>query len=120
MCRGWGETEEKDSPSVLVGDKFHKQRNLLTRLVLAAQDEPTSTLAHQILQVHVEALTGFSHIYHPDGLNTTSPTIFRLCPYSSLWEQERQLELTVPRTEDRSEASQGQGPANGSTSGHVL
>ena len=24
-----------------------------------------------ILKVYIEALTGFSHVYHPDGLNTT-------------------------------------------------
>lgn len=53
--------KRKAGPSTLGGDKFSKQADLLMRLVLGTQDEPTSTPVHQILKVHVEALTGFSH-----------------------------------------------------------
>lgn len=57
---------------MLEDDRFNMQGNLLMRLILGAQDEQTSRLAHQMLKVHVEALTGFSHIYCSDGLKTTS------------------------------------------------
>lgn len=51
--------------SILVGGRFHKQRNLCTRLVLGG------CRVDRILKVYTEALTGFSHVVTPDGLNST-------------------------------------------------
>lgn len=57
--------------SRLVDSRFHKQENLHMRLVLdfckmTRFPHPPAT----IFKIYTEALTGFSHIYHPDGLNT--------------------------------------------------
>ena len=59
--------------SRLVGGRFNNQRNLLhMRLVIDGPKRSRSpyTLT-RILKVYIEALTGFSHITNPDGLNNT-------------------------------------------------
>ena len=58
--------------SKLVGSSSNKQRNLYTRLVLGSCKMSKSL--HQstrMLKVYIEALTRFSHIHSPDGLNNT-------------------------------------------------
>lgn len=58
--------------SRLVGSGLKKQGNLLMRLVLGNWKMNTSS--HQptrILKVYVEALSGLSHVYRPDGLENT-------------------------------------------------
>lgn len=58
--------------SRLVDSRFNKQGNLLTRLVLASLKTKRSLyLPTKILKIYVEAFTGFSHVYHPDGLYNT-------------------------------------------------
>ena len=69
---GQGKTEQEADYSRLVGGRFNKQGNLLRRL--ASGGHKTSGSPHplaRILHVCIKALTGFSHIYHPDGLNNT-------------------------------------------------
>lgn len=46
------------------------KRTYIWGLCWRSQDEQISEPACRILQVCVEALTGISHIYGPDGLNT--------------------------------------------------
>lgn len=58
--------EEKGIP--LQTDSFNKQRNL-TRFILGSA-RWVDLCTQQNLQVYIEALTGFSYVYHPDGLNT--------------------------------------------------
>lgn len=70
--KGKERPQEEADVSGLVGGRFNKQRNLHTRLGLGGRK--TSTALHsptRILKVYIEALTGFSHIYHPESLNTT-------------------------------------------------
>lgn len=55
-----------------VGGRFNKPGNLLTRLVLGGRKTNRSShLPARILKVYRKALTGFSHVHHPDGLNNT-------------------------------------------------
>lgn len=66
--------EDKEGPknredhSRLVGGKFNKQRSLHTRLLLGGHKISGSPRPPEVC---VENLTGFSHIYSPDGLNST-------------------------------------------------
>ena len=72
MCRGLRQTEKRGRLLQMVGCRFNKQGNLHMRLVLG--NHKVSRPPHlpaRILKVYTEALTGFSHIYHPHGLNTT-------------------------------------------------
>lgn len=72
----------------------------------------------RILKVYIEDLTGFSHVYYPDGLNDTllsqvyvlvmAPTVGRV---GSTY---------IPRTGRRGGASDCPCPTQGSTVGHVL
>ena len=58
--------------SRLVGGRFNKQVNLHMRLVLGSCNMSRSLHSPaRILKVYTEALTGFSHIFSPDGLNNT-------------------------------------------------
>lgn len=55
----------------MVDGRFNKQENL-TRPVLGGHK--TSRCLHPptiILKIYIEALTGFGHVYGPDGLNNT-------------------------------------------------
>ena len=55
-----------------VDGSFNKQGNLHTRLILGGWKMSRSThLPARILKVYTKDLTGFSHIYHPEGLNST-------------------------------------------------
>lgn len=57
--------------SRLIDGKFNKQGDLLMKLILGGHKMSRSPhpLA-RILNIYIEALTGFSLIYSPDGLNT--------------------------------------------------
>lgn len=58
--------------SRLVGGRFHKQGNLSTKLRLGCLKMGRSLhLSMRILEVYIEALTGFSYMYYPEGLNHT-------------------------------------------------
>lgn len=69
-------------PFFWVGASFYKQTNLHIRFVLGSCK--TSRSPHQptkILEVYIESLSGFSFVYHPDGLNTQYHiTVSKLCP----------------------------------------
>ena len=58
--------------SRMAGGRFNKQGNWHTRLILGSrkrcrfQHPPT-----RILKAYIETLTGFSHVFSPDGLNNT-------------------------------------------------
>ena len=66
-------TKEEADHSRWVGGSSQEQENLHTRLVLDGcmmhRSLPPPT---EILGIYIGALLGFSHIYYPDGLNTTS------------------------------------------------
>ena len=72
--------EDKDKPkkevwylptSRLVGGRFNKQGDLIARLDLGScKTSRSSHLNIRILKVYIEALTGFSHVYCLDGLNS--------------------------------------------------
>ena len=58
--------------SKLVGGRFNKQGNLFTTLVLGGGKMTRSPYPRtRILKVYIEVLTGFSHIFSPDGFNST-------------------------------------------------
>lgn len=66
------ETMEEGSPLQIAGGRFNKKGNLHTRLFLSTHKVSRSLyLSARIVKVYTEALTGFSHIYHPDDLNDT-------------------------------------------------
>lgn len=57
----------------MVSGRFSKKENLHVRLVLDRHKmtkflHPPAT----IINIYIAVLTGFSHIYHPDGLSDTS------------------------------------------------
>ena len=67
----WRLKKEADR-SWLVGGSFNKQGNLRKKLILGCWKMNRSPHPPiRILRVYTEALTGFSHIYHPDGPNNT-------------------------------------------------
>ena len=72
VCRGQGETKEADH-SRLEGGSFNKTGNIHMRLILADCIVRTD----QNLKIYIEALTGFSHFFSPDGLNCS--LLFQLC-----------------------------------------
>lgn len=58
----------------LLGGKFNKQGNLWGFCRVTARHGGLCTVsapAHQNRKVYVETLTGFSHLFSPDGLNNT-------------------------------------------------
>ena len=63
--------QEADHPRLVRGG-FNKQGNLNMRLVLGGYKMSRSPhpLA-RTLKVYIEVLTGFSHVYCPDGLSNT-------------------------------------------------
>lgn len=67
VLRAQGKTEERGSHSRTEGGRFSKQGNLHTRVVLGSRKMSVSLTGLPHLKVYVEALTGFSHIFHPDG-----------------------------------------------------
>ena len=58
-----------------VGGRFDKKGNLHLRLVLCGHKISRSLHPPiRILKVYIKALTGFSHVFSTDGLNTTLPS----------------------------------------------
>ena len=55
----------------LVGGRFDKQGNLHMRLFLSDKMSTSPHPPARVLKVYIEALTRFSHVYSPDGLNNT-------------------------------------------------
>lgn len=67
-----GETKEWGRPLQMVGGRFNEQQNLLMRLVLGGHKTSRPLLPPtRIFNVCIEAVTGFSYVHHPDGLNNT-------------------------------------------------
>lgn len=69
---GNGRPKKKAGHSTLGYDRFNYHENLHLRLFLGSHKMSRSShLPTRILKVYAEALTGFSRIFSPDGLNTT-------------------------------------------------
>lgn len=67
-----GDQRKRQTTSRLVGGGFDKQKILHRRLVLGCCKMSKSPhLTTKILKVYIEALTEFSHMYHPDDLSNT-------------------------------------------------
>lgn len=69
--RNWPpHTEGRERPqkeahhSRLGGDSFNKKGAYIESCLWPPQDEQLSTSAARILRIHIEASTGFSHVYH--------------------------------------------------------
>lgn len=89
MCKdGRKPPKKKAVHSRWVGCRFNKQGNLLMKLVLGnprmSRSPHSST---RILKVYEEALTGFSDIHSPDGLNDTLLSQDCVLGQLLLWEQ---------------------------------
>lgn len=72
----------------------------------------------RILRAYTEALTGFSHAHLPDGLHTT--LLSQGCILGAAASVGRASAMHNPRMGSWWGASDGPGPADRSTSGHVL
>ena len=57
--------------SKLVGGSFNKQGNLHLRFVLGGYKTRSLHVPARILEVYMKTFTRFSHIYQPDGFNST-------------------------------------------------
>lgn len=68
---GQGEGKEGGRPLQVGRCRFHKQGNLQCEACLGQPQDKQISPTYQILSF-IEALTGFSHLYSPDGLKTTS------------------------------------------------
>lgn len=107
-----GEADERE--------RFNKQGNLYRRLVLG--DPKTSRCLYwpsRILKVYWEALTALSQVCHKDGLNYT------LLPQGCVLEKSPTLckgrrNIHSKDREGGGRSLQLPGPANGSTSSHIL
>lgn len=65
--------KKREDHSRLVGKRLNKQGNLHTRLVLGGHKMSRFTQPLTgFLKVYIEALTKFSHLFSPSGLNATS------------------------------------------------
>ena len=72
MHRRQEKIKERGDHSRLAGGSFNKQGNLHKRLVLGGcKISGSLRLPTRILEVRIEALTGFSLVFSPDGLNNT-------------------------------------------------
>lgn len=70
--KGKEKPQKEVDGSRLGGGRFNEQGNLHTRLVLEGLKASRSPQwPSRIFRVYMEGLTGFSHIYHPNGLSTT-------------------------------------------------
>lgn len=55
-----------------IGNRCNKQGNLHTKLILGGHKTSRSLFPPtKTLKVYIEALTGFSHVYHSNGLNNS-------------------------------------------------
>lgn len=93
---GDGRTEERVH-SRLLGGRCIKQGNLAGCLG-QLQDKSIAAPSHQDLKVYAEALTGLSHIYHPDDINKPPSQV---CVLGQLLASRRQVEC---RFQDRGDS----------------
>lgn len=72
ICGGQGETEERGRPLQIGLWEVQYARELHRRLVLLGGCKMSRSphFPTKILKVSIEALTGFGHVFSPDGLNT--------------------------------------------------
>ena len=118
-AEGKERTRKEVDHSRLVGGSFNRQRNLHLRLVL--DDCKMSRSPHpsiRILKVYVEALTGFSHVFSPDGLNKTVLSQELSLKCLRLWES--WVGCTFQEQGRGWGTSDCLGSALGSAGGHVL
>lgn len=109
------ETEEWGRP-LQVGGGLNKQRNLHRGGLSLVAERQVYIHTHQILKVWIEALTGLSHIYCPDVLNTTS--LSQAVSLRQLLGAGKVGRTHIPRMGSRW-ASNCWGSAHGSTSSHI-
>ena len=71
QCPEVGSPTSEAQPYCLAGAPraFHPHR--LEAFLWRPQNEQSPHPTARILKVYTEALTGFSHVFSPDGLNTT-------------------------------------------------
>lgn len=73
---------ERGRPLRLVGDSANKQGNLLTKQVLDSHKVSTCLhLSARVLNICIEVLTGFHHIFSPDGPN--NPLLSQSCIFEN-------------------------------------
>lgn len=109
-----GDQRKRLTTSRLVGGGFDKQKILYRRLVLGCCKMSKSPhLTTRILKVYIEALTEFSHMYHPDDLSNT--LLSQVTPSVGIG-----AECTFQGQGKGREDSNCSGPVPGSTTGHVL
>lgn len=69
---GKGRPKKEAVLSRSVGDRFNNQGNLHPRLGLGGLQMSRSLHPPaRLLEVYIEGLTGFNHIFSPDGLDNT-------------------------------------------------
>lgn len=88
--RRGGETEEKGRPPRLAGGRFEVQGDLLRRLLLGGHKTSGP------LTPPTRIFPGFSHVYHPNGLNGYCS--LKAVPLKVVWLWDCWVERTVPRT----------------------
>lgn len=71
--------KERDH-SRTIGGSFNKARELTDKACLRCLQDESIFMPTRILKVHIDALTGFSHVCHPDAPNNT------LLPQDSFFE----------------------------------
>ena len=84
--KGKGRSKKEADHCRLIGGSFNQQGNLQELYWLATRwlDRRTHLPSLYNLKFYIELLTGFSHVYHPDGLNNT--LLWRLCLWNRMWE----------------------------------
>lgn len=98
--------------SRLLGGSFNKQGNLLMRLVLGGQKiNRCSHSSTRKLKLDVEILSRFSHIYHPNGLNTTLLSQGYMVGMAPMVETVGRI--YIPRTEEEVKIFDCLGPTTG-------
>lgn len=90
--------------------------HLYTRLVLGTKKTSRSL---QVVKVNIEVITRFGHIYCA-RCSQRHNIISRLCPWSSLWEQDRQVGSLSQGQGWRWRAPDHLGLAHESTDSHIF
>lgn len=103
--------------SRLIGDRFNKQGNLRTRLVLGGCKMRFLHLPARILEIYTEALPGFNHV--SVMALTTPDSLKAACPWKSCC-MGRVGWSTSPGQGRGWGACSCLGPASGPVGGHIL
>lgn len=102
----------------MVGGSFNEQENLLTRIVFGGWGIDRSFSPTRLLKVYIEGLTGFNHVYYPDGLNNillSQGHVFEAVPvHLWKWWAERTF-----KGQGLVSISDCLGPAHMSVTGHI-